>query len=312
MPPTMRTRFSEVVAELVDRDPRVAVVLADIGVAALADSGVTTRHPDRVVNVGIREQAMIGVAAGMALSGLRPFVHTYAPFLVERPFEQIKLDLGHQGTGAVLVSVGASYDASASGRTHHAPGDVALLATLPGWTVEVPGHPDEVETVLRRAATGGDLVYVRLAEDTNASPVLTGNDGMAAVRTGTAGSPTVLAVGPMLDRTLAATTDLDVTVVYVRTVRPLDGVKLRSLVTGGEVILVEPYLAGTSSAAVASSLRDRPMRMLGLGVSNVELRRYGTRTDHDELHGLDVAGIRRDITDFLRPHRCRCASLHVA
>ena len=69
---------------------------------------------------------MVSVGGGLALAGLRPIVHTYAPFLVERAFEQVKLDLGHQGARAVLVSIGASYDAARGGRTHQAPEDVAL------------------------------------------------------------------------------------------------------------------------------------------------------------------------------------------
>lgn len=145
---TMRQRFTRVTTEALDGEPRLAVVLADIGVDAFADAGARERHPARVINVGIREQLMIGVAAGLAQEGMRPVVHSYAPFLVERPFEQIKVDLGHQDVGAVLVSIGASYDASAEGRTHQAPGDVALLATLPGFAIHVPGHPDEVEELL--------------------------------------------------------------------------------------------------------------------------------------------------------------------
>ncbi|AIJ25176.1 transketolase B subunit [Amycolatopsis methanolica 239] len=93
---------------MLDEDPRVAVVLADISAASL--EAARRRHPDRVINVGIREQALIGVAGGLALAGMRPVVHTFPSFLVERPYEQVKLDLTHQGAGAVLVSWGGSYD----------------------------------------------------------------------------------------------------------------------------------------------------------------------------------------------------------
>jgi transketolase len=91
---TMRERFARVTAELLDADPRLAMVLADI--SADLFRAASRRHPDRVVNLGIREQLLISVAGGMALAGLRPIAHTFASFLVERPFEQIKLDLNHQ------------------------------------------------------------------------------------------------------------------------------------------------------------------------------------------------------------------------
>ena len=135
---TMRERFARVTSELIDTDPRLAVVLAEIGKDGFA--GAEHRHPDRLINVGIREQLMISVASGLALAGMRPIAHSYTPFLVERPFEQVKLDLAHQGVGAILVSVGASYDASNSGRTHQAPEDVALLSNLPDWTIHERWH----------------------------------------------------------------------------------------------------------------------------------------------------------------------------
>ena len=289
----MRQRFYRVTAQLLDSDPRVAVVLADIGVGYLDAYGVFERHPRRAINVGIREALMISAAAGMALEGMRPIAHSYTPFLIERTFEQIKLDFGHQGVGGILVSIGASHDWTEGGRTHQAPEDVALMSALPDWTIHVPGHPDEVEQLLRAAVVTDGAVYIRLSDAVNDAPYVAPSDSsMVVLRQGSPGAPTILAVGPMLQPVLEATAELDATVLYTHTPRPLDAGTLRGAVSGSDVVLVEPYLEGTSAGAVMASLADRPIRLLSIGVPPGELRRYGTPADHDRHYGLDAAGIR--------------------
>ncbi|MEV7927555.1 transketolase C-terminal domain-containing protein [Kitasatospora sp. NPDC088264] len=294
---TMRDRFIDVTSRLLDEDPRLAVVLADISAAAFAPA--QQRHPDRVVNVGIREQLLIGAAGGLALTGMRPIAHTFASFLVERPFEQVKLDLVHQGVGAVLVSAAGSYDWPAGGRTHMSPGDVALLDTLPDWTVHVPGHPDEAERLLRHAVADGDRnVYVRLSEHRNAQALPVEAGRFTTVRQGSRG--VVIAVGPMLDAVLAATEGLDATVLYAATVRPFDAAGLRAAVgERADVVLVEPYLAGTSANEAHAALADRPHRVLGLGVPREEHRHYGSIPEHLTAYGLDAASLRERIGTFL-------------
>ncbi|KNE83000.1 MULTISPECIES: transketolase family protein [Streptomyces] len=296
---TMRDRFAPVVSRLLDEDPRVAVVLAEIGVDGF--TAARRRHPDRVINVGIREQLLIGAGAGLALTGMRPVLHTFASFLIERPFEQVKLDLGHQGLGAVLVSAAASFDWPAGGYTHMAPGDISLLDTLDGWTVHVPGHPDEAETLLRHAvAAGDDKVYVRLSAQSNTDALPVDGARFRTVREGRSG--VVVAVGPMLDAVLTATEGLDLTVLYATTVRPFDGPALRRSAGAArsDIVLVEPYLAGTSTAAASEALADIPHRVLGLGVARRELRRYGTVPEHLAAHGLDPHSLRERITAFTR------------
>jgi transketolase len=98
-------------------------------------------------------------------------------------------------------------------------------------------------------------------------------------------------VGPTLDPVLEATADLDVTVAYLSRARPFDARGLRAL-EPTDVVLVEPYQAGTSSAAVADALADRPFRLLALGVRHPELHRYGTGAELRAAHGLDARGIR--------------------
>lgn len=292
---TMRDRFAGVASAMLDEDPRLAVVLADIGGSGFVDA--KAHHPERIINVGIREQLMISVASGLALSGLRPIAHSYTPFLVERPFEQVKLDLTHQGIGAVLVSVGASYDWPEGGRTHQAPEDVALLSTLPDWMIHVPGHPDEMDVLLRNAVSGDGNVYLRLSAQANAAPMPIEPDRFHVVRRGS--RAVVIAVGPMLDRTVDATSDLDVTILYATTIRPFDGDTLRAELHRPAVVLVEPYLQGTSALWVNEALRDTPHRLLSIGVRRMEHRHYGTPEQHDEAHCLDVASLRHRIGQFL-------------
>lgn len=294
---TMRDRFIATTTRLLDEDPRLALVLAEISRDGFGEA--LRRHPERAINVGIREQLLVGVGGGLALTGLRPVLHTFASFLVERPFEQVKLDFGHQGVGGVLVSAGASYDWPAGGFTHMAPGDVALLDTLDGWAVHVPGHPDEAEALLRRAAAGEGRDYVRLSLQSNREAMPVDGVRFLPVREGRGG--VVVAVGPMLDNVLTATEGLDVTVLYAATVRPFDAAGLRAAAARGrsDVVVVEPYLAGTSTGAANDALADVPHRVLGLGVGRAELRRYGQLDEHLAAHGLDAAGLRERISVFL-------------
>ncbi|MCK9794529.1 transketolase [Isoptericola sp. 4D.3] len=293
----LRTRFYDELDPLLDAHPHVDVVLAVIGSGYM--SRAIERHPGRVIDVGIREQALIGVAGGLALAGRRPIVHTFASFLVERPYEQVKLDLGHQDVGAVLVSAGASYDVSAGGRTHQSPADVALISALPGWTVHVPGHADEVAEILHREAAGTGRVYVRLSGQRNTRPHPV--DGRLHLLRDGVDAPLVVAVGPMLDTVLEATADLPVRVAWTATPHPLDAEGLRALAGPTPVLaVVEPYLEGTSAAAVAAALVDRPSRVLHVGVpGETELRRYGTPRDHAAAHGLDAVGVRTRLRSLL-------------
>ncbi|MGI9585990.1 MAG: transketolase family protein [Acidimicrobiia bacterium] len=288
----MRDGFTRVVGDLLETDEQTVVVLAVISNSLFREAGIIDRHPDRVIDVGIREQTQIGVAGGLALEGLKPIVTGYAPFLVQRPFEQIKLSIGHQGVHAILASVGGSWDASGAGRTHQTPEDVALMATLPGWAVHVPGHPGELELILRSTHAAGESAYIRMSGDTNRRQMVSRPGEVVELRRGSDDAATMIAVGPVADAALDAVRDLDMTVLYTATPAPIDVEGLRSLVRSTDVVLVEPYLAGTSAGRVSEALSDRPIRLRSHGVRNTELRKYGSPADHISAHGLDAEGIR--------------------
>ncbi len=293
--PAMREQFARTVENMMARDERVALLLAEISVSlfkrALRD------FPERVVNVGIMEQTLVSAAAGFALEGFIPVLHSIAPFLVERPFEQIKDDFCYQNLPGNFVSNGASYDYSEEGMTHHGFADVPVLRSLPGMRIVVPGAPAELDTLFRAVYGDGGRTYFRTSVKRNREerPVRFG--ALDVVREGSRAA--VVAVGPMLDATLAAAGDLDVSVLYCTTVAPFDGETLRAHATAGKVALVEPYEAGALVPDVVAALAPRPARVEAIGVPRAVLSRYGTPEQHDEALGLTPSGIRARITRLL-------------
>ena len=292
----MRERAASTLVELFREDERLALVLADISVDLFEPA---LRHdPRRAVNVGIMEQTAVGVAAGFALEGFHPVVHTIAPFLAERPLEQVKLDFGYQRLGGLFLSVGASYDYGASGMTHHSPGDVAALSTVPGIEIVLPGTADETERLVRATYANRRPTYLRTQTSTNARSHELAPGGLTLVRRGSA--LTVIAIGPMLDRTLEALDGLDATVLYATTVFPLDRQTLAAeAAPADEVAIVEPLYEGTTTAEVAAALAHRPARILSIGIPREVISRYGTVEEHDRELGLDARGIRERILGFL-------------
>lgn len=298
----MRRAAAEAVVDRFLADESVAVVLAEISTDLFAPA--FAHDPRRAVNVGIMEQTMVGVAAGFALEGYRPVAHTIAPFLSERALEQIKLDFGYQRLEGLFISTGASYDYASSGMTHHAPGDVAALATVPGIEVVVPGAPAEADALVRATYANGRPTYLRTSAAENAAARELAPGGLTLVRRGR--DLTVVAVGPMLDRTLAALDGVDATVLYATTAVPLDAATLAAE-AAQEVVVVEPFYEGTLAPQVTAALVDRPARVLSIGVPREVISRYGTRGEHDVALGLDAAGIRGRVLRFVSGQARRAA-----
>lgn len=286
----MREKACATAARLVDEDPSVAVILGEISLGLFGD--VMSKYPDRVINVGIMEQTMIGLAAGFALEGFHPIVHTIAPFLVERPFEQLKLDFGYQGLGGTFISVGASYDYASEGPTHHAAGDVGVLLTIPEFEILVPGHADEVEPLLRATYADGKPTYLRTSVRANAAGISFRPGVLEVVRRGTLA--TVIVFGPMLDAVIEATRGLDVDVLYATSVRPFDDSTVAS-VAASKVIAIEPFYEGTVAQVLTRALAGRAVEIHCIGVGPGRLTSYGNPEENDEAAGLDVATIRRRI-----------------
>ncbi|MCA9954785.1 MAG: hypothetical protein KC434_08715, partial [Anaerolineales bacterium] len=294
---SMRDRMGKVVGELIETDSQTAVVLVDISTNYFRDA--FKKYPNRVINLGIMEQTMVSVGSGFALEGFHPIMHSITPFVVERPFEQIKDDFCYQGLGGTFISIGASYDYGTDGMTHHGPGDVPILKVLPRMQVCVPGTSYEFETLLRQTYNNGAPTYIRTSFQQNevSRPVRFGQ--LHVEREGRDG--VVVAVGPMLERTLAAVEPMDVTVLYATTIAPFDAEILREAVANASpnVVLVEPYYEGALVQDVTHALQATPTRITTIGVPRQVLDNYGPATQHDEALGLTVTGIRQRIREFL-------------
>lgn len=160
----MRNRFAETFYELGKVDERLCLLVADISPAGSIEK-FRNEFPKRFVNTGVAEQIMVGMAAGMAQRGLRPFVYTIATFALYRPFEFIRNDLCYQDLPVTIVGIGGGLTYSTLGATHHAQEDIAVASSIPGLKIISPCDPSEVEAATRWCAQQeGGPVYLRLGK----------------------------------------------------------------------------------------------------------------------------------------------------
>ena len=291
----MRQQFTATVTSLEERDERVVLLLNDIGVWAFRH--LKAAYPNRVHNLGILEQASIGVSAGLALTGYIPIFHTIAPFIVERGYEQLKDDFGYQNLNGNFVSVGGSFDYSALGMTHYCPGDVGALMQIPNMQIVLPGTAKEMDRLMTQAYDNGSPTYFRLSESSNVMEheVLFGR----AVVVKQGAKATVLAVGTMLAPVMEAVADLDVTVLYYTTVRPFDREALVQNMPTNKILLCEPYYSGALATEIIMTYHDNPVRMNFVGLSCEVPKTYGTVQENMAVFGMDAKSIREKVNALI-------------
>lgn len=281
METNMRKQYIATTDVLSDQDERVITLLGEIGVFSFR--GIRQKHENQVHNMGIMEPASIGIAAGLAREGFIPFFHTIAPFIVERGYEQLKIDFGYQCLNGNFVSVGASYDDGGMGATHCCPADVPALMQIPNMQIVVPGTAEETDRLIRASYDNGFPTYYRLSTACNQNTYQTDFGKAAVIKKGT--KATVVAVGPVLDAVLEAARDLDVTVLYYTTVAPFDRECLCQNCGSRNVLLCEPYYYGALAVEILTALHGF-VRMDFTGVPHQFMTTYGTREQIDRDNGI--------------------------
>ena len=291
----MRKEFTNFVSKLLNTDPDIALLLGDIGVYGFRDA--LNLHPGRVFNIGILEQSMVGVGAGLASEGVTPFIHSIAPFLVERALEQIKVDFGYQNLPGNLISVGASFDYAKLGCTHHCPSDVSILSNIPNLDIFIPGHSDEVKFQLSRYWNSGQINYYRLSEHENTSSISLELGEVRKIVNGRRG--VCIAVGPFLGIALSALSDLDIEIHYVNSIDSSKSMEIKTSFPGRKVIVYEPYYSGVILLKLSEQISAAGCEILQIGVPKKFLENYGTFEEQMQSLELDLNSIRIRVETFL-------------
>lgn len=304
----MREAFSDALVRLALADPKVLLLTGDHGYALFDE--FRKRCPEQYINAGIAEQNMVGMAAGLARVGFRPFVYGLAAFVPIRTVEQIKLDVAHDRLRVVLLGDGAGFVYSHLGTSHQSTEDIACTRAIPDLEVLSPSDRFEMTAAMDYAYTANGPVYLRIGKsdrgDVHAGPVELRDGGLLKVRTGQPDRPGLIATGSMVRIALDVAHSLELSVWSAPVLKPLqaEDVCAAARATSGLVTLEEHSVLGGLGAAVAEITSEHePVRVLRIGVPDRFSEYCGT---YDYLlceHGLDTDSVRAKIKSFSQATR---------
>lgn len=270
----MRNTFLTTLADIAEQDPNVWLLCGDLGFSVLEP--FAARIPGRYINVGVAEQNMAGIAAGIALSGKTVFIYSIGNFPTLRCLEQLRNDVCHHGADVKVVSVGGGFAYGNLGYTHHAIEDVAVMSALPGMEVFVPSDPAETRSATRLIAASRRPSYLRLSRTGEPNLVDAEPTDVRAPRFLRHGDDvTLLASGPIASECIVASDALAASgisagVASVACIKPLDHAFIREIAGRTKLIVTveEHVLHGGVHAAVAASLAADPRRppVVGLAI----------------------------------------------
>lgn len=294
-----RQAFSDTLVALAAADPRIVAVVNDsIGSSNLKE--FKNRFPGRMVNVGIAEQNMVGVGAGLANGGLIPFVCGASCFLTGRATEQVKVDLGYSRSNVKLCGMSSGVAYGELGPTHHSIEDLAWIRAIANMTVIVPADPSETAAAVRAAAAYDGPVFLRLSR--MPVPDLLPPDYVFEIgrarRMREGSDVTLIANGTMLCRAMEAAALLEAggihaAVLNMPTVRPLDRNAIIEAAAAGPIVTVEEHtvVGGLGGAVAEVVVQSHPVRMRILGFP-AEFAPTGSAAFLFEHFGLTAEGIR--------------------
>jgi transketolase len=300
----LRNTFANVFYEEAKKDSRLCVVVADISPAGSMEK-LRKEYPQRFVNTGVAEQIMIGMCAGMAMRGLKPFAYTIATFALFRPYEFVRDDLCYQGLPVTVVGVGGGVTYSTLGGTHHAMEDVAIACAMPGMSVIAPCDPEEAKAATLHCVSQQEgPIYLRLGK---AGEPLLGSATSAPFQFGKlrmlkeGSDACIVGYGPILKMAMQAAEGKSVAVASVHTLKPLDREGIaRILAKYPKVVVVEEMVPHGGLGEMVKALAwesGAKCRLECLSLKHEFVHTYGS---HDQLlaaHGITVAEIQRRLAD---------------
>ena len=303
----MRDAFVKKLNEKAADDPNIMLLVGDLGFGVVADFGDT--YPKQFLNCGVAEQSMVGIAAGMAASGRRPFVYSIANFPTLRPLEQIRNDICYHGLSVTIVSVGAGLAYGSLGYTHHAVEDISILRSLPGMRVFSPADALECNAAVDEILATPGPAYLRLGKNREplvnpTQPDLSRGEPIL-IRDGS--DVTLIAAGPIITQALEvaellAPTGVSVRVVSCPVIKPLNAEAIRSVAEGtvGIVTLEEHTILGGFGSAVLEGFAVRGWRtpILPLGLEDAATHIMGSQEWIRERAGLATPYVQQRVATF--------------
>ena len=303
----MREIFGETVAALASEDPRIVMLDGDVASSTRADI-FEKAHPDRYLQMGIAEQNMMGVAAGLATMGLIPFISTFVSFAVVRPLDQVRVLIAQTGANVKITPGYAGMFTGQTGMSHIIVDDLAIMRAMPGMVTVAPADDVEADLVLRWAAAYQGPCYVRLVRDATAR-LFDGGHRFAfgkavVVREGR--DVTLIGTGTQTPRIvdaaeLLAARGVDAHVLHVPTIKPLDTAAIVAAAERtGRVITVEEHsVIGGLGGAVAETLGElRPTQLNRIGLQDTYVQ-SGPNNELLDIYGLSAARVAEQVLAIL-------------